>query len=122
MIAWFRRMLAALEPSDFAGDPYGEATNQAGHSAIIGTPAALLLLATGLHPMAVPLAVCAVYLLLWEGLCQPGTKWADSLQDAANVTAGASVIVGALHYGYGTACACVAVWLASVALGAWRRS
>jgi hypothetical protein len=108
-------------PNAQPNDPYAWATNQAGHAAIIGIPAALLLLGLGVHPVAAPIIVAFVYTIAWEVAADHWrVDWRDSLMDAANVMAGASIICGAL-VSYWTAVACVLLWLAIIGFGWWQR-
>lgn len=111
--------MTLLQAGDYRHDWYGYACNQAGHAAIVGMPAALVLVPF-LGPIWTPIVVAAVYGLVWEWLIQRGGMWADSVEDTAHVMAGASAICGAL-VGYWTAAACVAAWLCLLALGIARR-
>lgn len=111
--------MSMFGPDDFARDPYGYATNQAGHACIIGLPAALVLL-PWFGPVLTPIIVAVVYGVVWELIVQRGRMWADSLDDTAHVMAGASIICGAT-VGYWTAAVCVAAWLVVVLIGFLRR-
>ena len=108
-----------FEADDFAKDPYGYATNQAGHACIIGIPAGLVLLPF-IGPYAAPVVVALVYGGLWEVVIQRGKLWRDSIEDTAHVMAGASIICGAT-VSYWTVAGCVAAWLALIAIGFTRR-
>lgn len=103
------------------GDAYGWLCNQAGHAALVGMPAVILLLAFGVGPVLAPIAVALVYGVLWEWLIQRGRDWRDSVIDTACVLAGASVLAGALGFGLVTAAAALAIWCALLAVGVWRR-
>ena len=107
-------------PDDQRDDWYRWLTNQAGHSAIVGMPAALLCLPV-FGPIWAPIMVALIYALAWEWLAQMGTDWRDSLMDTANVMAGASILCGALAFGYWTALACVVAWGCLLALGVLQR-
>lgn len=116
-----------LEADDFAADPYGHITNQAGHAQLVGVPMALLGLII-LPPVAVPVLVAVLYGLIWEVLIQPQPKgWADSLMDTACVMAGASILCGAFHYipdfwpAWRTVAACFVAYAVVVGVGALRR-
>lgn len=106
-------------PDDFATDPYGYATNQAGHGYIIGMPIALALIPFW-GPYATPIVIALAYGIVWEIIIQRGKKWADSLEDTAHVMAGASIICGAM-VSYWTAAICMAAALAVIACGFLRR-
>ena len=108
-------------PNDFPNDPYAAVTSQAGHAAIIGMPACMILLALGWPLWAAPIAVAVVYLLAWEGAVQRFDLPADSLMDTASVMAGASVIAGAMD-GLLTAAVCLLAWLVVMALEWARRA
>lgn len=85
------------DADDFAGDPYGHATNQAGHAFLVGAPMALIFL-TLAPPVAVPILAAMLYGIIWEILIQRGRLWADSLMDTACVMVGSSVICGGFTY------------------------
>jgi len=110
-----------IKPSANPDDWYAEATNQAGHSAIIGMPLAVLVLALGVYPVAVPVIVAAIYGIIWEAIAQHGADWRDSLMDTAHVMSGASIIVGALVFGFWTCLAALVIWLCLIVLGVWMR-
>ena len=86
-----------LDPDDFAGNPYGHVTNQAGHAQFVGMPLAMLGLLS-LPPVAVPVLVALVYFTIWEAIIQRGRMWADSLMDTACTMAGASIICAAFYF------------------------
>lgn len=110
------------QPDDQRNDPYGWITNQAGHAAIVGMPASLALIGLGVDIVAAPIVVALVYALAWEwAQGHVIADWRDSLMDAANVMAGASIISGAFS-GYWTAAACVVMWGCILALGWWQRT
>lgn len=113
--------MAFLGPDDQRNDWYAWATNQAGHSAIIGMPAALLCLPV-FGPIWTPVFVALVYLTVWEVMAGHWrADWRDSLMDTAHVMAGASLLCGALAFGYWTAVACVLSWLCLIGFGVWQR-
>jgi hypothetical protein len=113
--------MSLLEADDQRGDWYGWATNQAGHAAVIGQPAALVLWWLGVPALIVMAVVWAVYLAVWEIWVQGMPDWRDSVMDAANVAAGASVMVLALG-GDVVGCACaLAVWGKLLWFGVRRR-
>lgn len=107
-------------PADFDGDPYGYATNQAGHAYLIGLPAALIL-SPWWGLIATPAIIAVVYAVLWEWLVQRGRDWRDSLEDSVHVMAGASVICAALSGALITAGACFAAQLVLLFAGVYRR-
>lgn len=111
--------MTLLQPDDYRTDWYGYACNQAGHAAIVGIPAALLLVPF-FGTVPTPIIIAAVYGILWEIIIQRGRMWADSVEDTAHVMAGSSIICGVLT-GYWTALICAAAWLALLALGIARR-
>lgn len=114
------------EADDFPRDPYGHATNQAGHAMLVGVPLALLGL-LAFPPVAVPVFVALAYWVIWELIIQRGYLWADSLMDTACVMAGASVICGAFHFiddfwpAWITVSLCFLAYAFVVGLGALRR-
>lgn len=117
-----REILATLEQPDAQpGDWYGWVTNEAGHAALVGVPAAMILLGLGVPAWLVPAAVAAVYGVIWEGLFQPGTIWSDSLSDTAHVAAGATLITAALSWGFWLTAAVLAAWGVLLAVGIARR-
>ena len=101
-----------LAPGNFQGDPYGHATNQAGHFCIGLFLAALLAPMWG-YPAAVIVALG--YGLIWEGLVQRWALPVDSFEDTVNVASGAVYAVS------GSLVVLVA-WAGLLALGAWRRA
>ena len=112
-----------FDPDDFAGNPYGHITNQAGHAAMVGIPAGAALVAMGWPLVQAPIVVAAVYLVLWEWMLQrnPGKwDWRDSLMDTACVMAGASMVSGFMT-NLATGAVCWAVWAAVVLWGGLRR-
>jgi hypothetical protein len=128
MSRW-RTILDALRvPDSFRGNWYGEVTNQAGHAAVIGMPAAMAL-APFIPAVWLPVTVAGTYAFVWEFLAQHGADWRDSLTDTANVAAGASIIAGLFYYVpaesfwqvWNTVGLCFAAWLALVGYGVWRR-
>lgn len=73
------------DPSSYRKDPYGYATNQAGHFAIG------LALSTVLFPwwgVAAAVIVGLCYGLIWEGLVQGFVLPVDSFEDSVHVTTG----------------------------------
>ena len=113
-------LLDLLTPDDQRADWYAWATNQAAHGALVGMPAALLLLGIGCPAGAVPVTVAVVYGLGWETR-QIGTTLADSLSDTAHVAVGATLVTSALLWGYWPTVAVLAVWALMIATGIWRR-
>lgn len=113
-----------FSPDDFAGNPYGHVTNQAGHAALVGMPMATALAFAGCPLWAGPLIVAAAYGLLWECGFQRAYfgrfDWRDSLMDTACVMAGASIVSGFLT-NLATGAVCWAVWAAAVLWGGLRR-
>ena len=107
-----------LDPSNFRGDPYGHATNQAGHFAI-GLALATLLFPLWGAPSALIVGAC--YGLLWEGLVQRWVLPLDSFEDSVHVTAGGGFVVTALAYGWTGAMAILAAWAVLLTVGVWRR-
>ena len=99
-------------PGNFKGDPYGHATNQAGHMAIGLVLAAVLAPIWG-YPAA--LIVALGYGLLWEGLVQRYVLPWDSLEDTLNVAAGAA-------YAVSGSLAVLGAWAILLAVGVWRRA
>ena len=110
-----------MTPDSQPRDGYAWATNQAGHSALVGMPLALAGLALGWHPVAVPVIVGMIYACIWEWVAQHGADWRDSIMDTACVMAGASIICGA-GIGLGTAMGAMCVWLMLIAFGVWQRA
>lgn len=110
-----------FKPSSQPGDWYGWTTNQAGHFAVVGYPAALMLLGVGIGPAAVPLIVAGVYALVWEGWLQGGPDWRDGATDTAHVAAGAACLTAALSWGYWATLAILILWAAMLAAGIRRR-
>lgn len=110
----------AFDPDAQLDDWYGWLCTQAGHSALVGLPGALILLPWfGL--VLAPAIVAAVYLVLWEIVVQRvGAGWADALEDTACTAAGASILCGAT-VGYWTAAVCFAGWGVFLLVGAARR-
>ena len=98
-------------PGNFPRNPYGHATNQAGHMAIGLCLAAPLAPFWG-YPAA--LIVAMGYGLLWEGLVQRYVLPWDSLEDTLNVAAGASYAVSGSLWVLGA-------WAVLLAVGVWRR-
>lgn len=115
-----------LDPDAFETDWYGYVTNQAGHAFVIGTGLALVALVMVPGVWAIPL-VAAVYFVGWEVLIQRGNLWADSLEDAAFVAAGAAPVSAAMWYAddvraaWLTVAACYMVSMAALLIGAVRR-
>ena len=110
----------AFDPDEQLNDWYGWLTTQAGHSALVGLPGALILV-PWFGPYLPPVIIALAYLVIWEGAVQRfGAGIADALTDAACVMAGASILCGAL-IGYGTALACFAAWALLLTFGVWRR-
>ena len=112
--------MSLFRGDDQKGDWYGWATNQAGHAALIGMPAALVLLALGMPALATPPAIALAYAVAWEWT-MPGPGWIDSLTDTLNVAAGAAILCTALGSGLVLTAAVTLAWLAVVAFGVWRR-
>ncbi|MDZ7906412.1 MAG: hypothetical protein U5N55_12000 [Cypionkella sp.] len=112
--------MSLFPPDDFANDWYGYATNQAGHALIIGSPSAMIL-APWLGYVATPVIVALVYGIVWEWIVQGGRLWRDSVEDTAHVMTGASLICGALAYGYWVVVVCLVAWLCLLAFGVYRR-
>ena len=111
----------AFDPDAQLFDWYGWLTTQAGHSVLVGVPAALALV-PWFGPFLPPLIVALAYLILWEIAVQRvGAGWKDALEDTACVMAGASLICGAL-VGYGTAALAFAVWAVFLVAGVIRRA
>lgn len=110
----------AFDPDAQLGDWYGWLCTQAGHSALVGLPAAIIL-APFFGPFLAPVIVAVAYLVLWEIAVQRvGAGWADALQDTACTAAGASILCGAM-VGYWTAAACFAAWAVFLLIGVVRR-
>jgi hypothetical protein len=110
----------AFDPDAQERDWYGWLTTQAGHAALVGMPAAWVLVPF-FGPFLAPVIVAVAYLALWEILKQRAAAgWADALTDTACVMAGASTICGAA-VGYWTAATCMTAWGALLAFGVWRR-
>ena len=117
-----RRILEELlRPDAQPRDWYGWLTNQAGHAALVGQPAALALMIAGVPGDAVPAIVAVAYLLLWERLIQRGRDWADSLTDTAAVGAGAALLATAVTADLPAAVFVLAVWAAVLVAGVRRR-
>lgn len=117
-----RRVLEELlRPDAQPRDWYGWLTNQAGHAALVGQPAALALMIAGVPGDAVPAIVAVAYLLLWERLVQRGRDWADSLTDTASVGAGAALLATAIAADLPAAVFVLAVWAAVLVAGVRRR-
>ncbi|MEI4470913.1 hypothetical protein [Frigidibacter sp. MR17.24] len=117
MLAFFRGLLI---PDAQERDAYAWLCNQAGHAAVVGVTAAILLLALGAPPLAVPIIVALIYGAGWEWAVQRSPA-GDGLMDTAFVTAGAALITGALAEGLATAAAVQGIWLALLLIGVWRR-
>lgn len=110
----------SFDPDAQLDDWYQWSVVQAGHSALVGVPAALVLL-PWFSPFLAPLIVAAAYLVLWEIAVQRvGSGWKDALEDTACVMAGASMICGAL-VGFWSAVLCFGLWAAFLAVGVVRR-
>jgi cobalamin synthase len=117
-----RRILAELlRPDAQPRDWYGWLTNQAGHAALVGQPAALALMIAGVPAWASAAIVAAVYLALWERLIQRGRDWADSLTDTASVGAGAALLATAVLADLPAAVFVLAFWAALLVAGVGRR-
>lgn len=110
-----------LAASDFARDPYGYVTNQAGHAYLVGMPFALAL-SPWLGLVATPILTALVYGAVWEVIIQRGRMWRDSFEDSVHVLAGASVLCAALSGGWWAVAGCFAAQGALLGLGAWRRA
>ena len=111
----------AFDPDAQIFDWYQWLTTQAGHSALVGLPGALILV-PWFGPFLAPLIVAAAYLLIWEIAVQRvGAGWKDALEDTACVMAGASILCGAT-VGIGTAATCFVAWAAFLFVGVWRRA
>ena len=108
-------------PSDFARDPYGYVTNQAGHAYLVGMPFALAL-APWLGLIPTPIIAALVYGVVWEVIIQRGRMWRDSFEDSVHVLAGASVLCAALLGDWWAVAGCFAAQAGLLGLGAWRRS
>ena len=112
-----------FDPDDFAGNPYGHITNQAGHAAMIGIPAGCAMVSLGWSLVAAPVVVAVVYLVLWEWMLQRKLgpwDWRDSLMDTACVMAGASMVSGFMT-DLATGAVCWAIWAGVVLWGGlWR--
>ncbi len=109
-----------LEPDGFRRDPYGYLTNQAGHSYLVGLPAALII-SPWWGLMVTPILIGLAYGLVWELALQRGRLWRDSLEDTVHVTVGASVICAALSGDRGAVVACMLAQAVLLAIGVWRR-
>jgi hypothetical protein len=107
-----------LKPGNFRNDPYGYATNQAGH-AMIGLALSTLLFPWWGIPSAIIVGLC--YLLIWEGLVQGFVLPVDSFEDSVHVTTGGGIIVTALSYGWWGLMAILGAWAVLLAVGVWRR-
>jgi hypothetical protein len=108
-------------PDSFARDPYGYATNQAGHAYLVGAPAALIL-APWWGLIAAPAVIAVVYWLAWEIGVQRGRLWWDSFEDAVHVMAGASVICALMSGDRWIAPGCLLAQAVLLCVGIWRRS
>ena len=118
-----RRVLEELlRPDAQPRDWYGWLTNQAGHAALVGQPAALALLIAGVPAgIALP-AIGIVYLVLWERLIQRGRDWDDSLTDTAAVVVGAVILWAVAERSAGFAGAILALWAVGLAAGVNERA
>ncbi len=117
-----RRILAELlRPDAQPRDWYGWLTNQAGHAALVGQPAALALMIAGVPAWATTAIVAVAYLLVWERLIQRGRDLADSLTDTVSVGAGAALLATAVVADLPAAVFVLAVWAAVLVAGVRRR-
>lgn len=117
-----RRVLEELlRPDAQPRDWYGWLTNQAGHAALVGQPAALALMIAGVPAWATAAIVAVAYLALWERLIQRGRDWADSLTDTASAGAGAALLATAVVADLPAAVFVLAVWAAVLVAGVRRR-
>ena len=110
-----------FDPDAQLDDWYGWLTTQAGHSVLVGLPAALVLL-PWFGPYLAPIIIAAAYLILWEIAVQRiGAGWKDALEDTACVMAGGSILCG-MSDGYVTALVCFAAWAFFLLVGVLRRA
>ena len=87
ILAELRR--ADAQPEDW----YGWLTNQAAHMALVGIPAAMLMVWLQWPSWAIPLAVALIYGVGWELVVQRGKDFGDSIMDTAFVACGAALTV-----------------------------
>lgn len=117
-----RRILEELlRPDAQPRDWYGWLTNQAGHAALVGQPAAMALMIAGVPAWASAAIVAVAYLIVWERLIQRGRDRADSLTDTASVGAGAALLATAVLSDLPAAVFVLAVWAAVLVAGVRRR-
>jgi hypothetical protein len=111
----------AFDPDAQLFDWYGWLCTQAGHSVLVGVPAALALL-PWFGPFVAPLIVAVVYLVAWEIKHQRiRAGWKDALEDTACVMSGASILCGAF-VSYGTSALAFLLWAVFLAAGVIRRA
>lgn len=115
-----RRLLRLIDrlglglPEDFAGDPYGWATNGLSHVAL-GAGGAWLGGQIGMSPPVV-LAIAAAIVLAVEVLhLGRGGSWRDGLVDAGLVLGGAVFVICPAHLLF-------AALVATLAAGTWLRA
>lgn len=119
--------LRQLFPAERMRDWYSHVTNQGAHGGVVGTGLALVAL-TVLPAVAAWVVATLAYLTLWE-IDGDAWDWADSLDDAAHVAAGAGIICGLAYYlpdsvfwqAWATASLAWSGWAVALAYGAWRR-
>lgn len=117
-----RRVLEELlRPDAQPRDWYGWLTNQAGHAALVGQPAALALMIAGVPAIWTGLVAYVVYLVVWERIVQRGRDWSDSLTDALSVGLGAALLGSAFAADLPAAVCVLAVWAAVLVAGVRRR-
>lgn len=113
-----------LPPDNFDTDPYGYLTNQAGHAALVGMPAGVLLM-LAVPVWLAPILVALIYAVAWEWGWQRWRypdrfDWRDSVMDTACVMAGASILAGFVS-GFWEGAACLGAYLALVFVEGLRR-
>ncbi len=108
-----------MKADDFRADPYGWATNQAGHITI-GVAAAVVAQAVGLW-WPLPLAIAAVYWVVAEYAMQRSALPLDGAVDTAFVAGGAS-LPAALAWHPWAAVGLCGLCGAGLAFGAVRRA
>lgn len=119
-----------FDPDDFPNDPYGQVTNQSGHAVMVGMPMCAVFMWINVplfgpqDPIFIgaPIVVALAYFLIWEGVMQGFSLFADSLMDTASVMAGASIFSVAAMADLLTATICLGAWLVVMAFEWWRRA